>query len=448
MTSHPEDQRRTSCGGGVPAALSQMRAEVRELTATLWAARAGDELMGALAEAEALKSTVDALVLGVVRELEATDAVKRVGWASTQDFVTYVAGEHKGAGSATVRLAAAVSEPWLAPVGEAMTDGWLSTTKAQVILRAIDTLPGDPDTRTRGVQAMLDAAKALDATELRRVGRRLVETVDPDGQARGEERELDREERSAHLDRDLSVTFDGAGGCWIKGRCSAEDGSTLRSTLLPLAKPHPAAGAVCDPASCDVPGCGHDGRDPRDHGARMLDALVELCDRATTSALLPECHGVSPRVSVTIALDDLRSQSGFGVTETGEDLCAATVRRLACDAHVIPMVLGTRGEVLDVGSHYRLVTPAIWRALVARDQHCRFPLCARPPVMCHAHHLVHWCDGGPTSLVNMILLCGHHHRLVHSGPWTIRKTGPTGFAFDPPSGVRRIASVGRQPPDG
>ena len=75
--------------------------------------------------------------------------------------------------------------------------GGCRATKAQVIVSAIDALPGDRDTRTRGMQAMLDSAKGLDATELRRVGRRLVETVDPDGRARREERELDREERAA-----------------------------------------------------------------------------------------------------------------------------------------------------------------------------------------------------------------------------------------------------------
>ena len=146
------------------------------------------------------------------------------------------------------------------------------------------------------MQAMLDSAKGLDATDLRRVGRRLVETVDPDGQARREERELDREERAAHLSRNLSITFDGAGGCWIKGRCSAEDGAKLRTTLLPLARPRPAAGADCNPNSCDAPGCSHVGQDPRDHGARLLDALIQLCDQAAAAALLPECHGVAPRV--------------------------------------------------------------------------------------------------------------------------------------------------------
>ena len=66
--------------------------------------------------------------------------------------------------------------------------------------------------------------------------------------------------------------------------------------------------------------------------------------------------------------------------------------------------------------------------------------------MCHAHHLVHWADGGDTSLANLILLCGHHHRLIHAGPWQIRRTGPNEFEFDPPPGTRRSCS-GCPPPD-
>ena len=91
-----------------------------------------------------------------------------------------------------------------------------------------------------------------------------------------------------------------------------------------------------------------------------------------------------------------------------------------------------------MGRQMRLVTAAIWKALVARDRHCRFPRCTRPPIMCHAHHITHWIDGGATSLDNLLLLCGHHHRLIHSGPWQIRRTGPAQVQFVPAgSGERR-----------
>ena len=126
MTSQASEPHGTVGPLGVPAELAQIRHQVRGLADTLWAARGADELMDTITEIEALKSTLDGVELGVVRELDATNAVKTAGWASTQDFVTTIAGGHKGTGPATVRLAAAVDQPLLAPVGEALRDGWLS----------------------------------------------------------------------------------------------------------------------------------------------------------------------------------------------------------------------------------------------------------------------------------------------------------------------------------
>ena len=166
----------------------------------------------------------------MVRELDATNAVKTAGWASTQDFVTTVAGGHKGTGPAIVRLAAAVDQPLLAPVGEALRDGWLSAAKAQVIERAIDTLPGNPDLRARGVQVLLGEAKALDATDLKKLTRRLLSVVDPDGEDRRDEQALDRLERAAHLNRHLSIADDQAGGAWLK---AAAPPRTPRSSRPP-----------------------------------------------------------------------------------------------------------------------------------------------------------------------------------------------------------------------
>jgi len=100
--------------------------------------------MDTVTEIEALKSTLDGLQLGVVRVLDATRAVAQAGWASTQDFVTAASGGHKVNGPAMVRLATAVDQPLLAPVGEALLDGWLSVAKAQVIERAIEACQETP----------------------------------------------------------------------------------------------------------------------------------------------------------------------------------------------------------------------------------------------------------------------------------------------------------------
>ena len=162
--------------------------------------------------------------------------------------------------------------------------------------------------------------------------------------------------------------------------------------------------------------------DVRDHGARLWDALVQTGEHALATDLAP---GLPRRPAPDRGHHHPRRpaagpSTGSTVTDDGAELSPAAIRRLACDADIIPVVLGTHGEVLDVGRTHRLVTPALWRALVCRDRHCAFPGCTRPPVMCHAHHITHWADGGPTALDNLVLLCGHHHRIIHHTPWQVR----------------------------
>jgi hypothetical protein len=91
---------------------------------------------------------------------------------------------------------------------------------------------------------------------------------------------------------------------------------------------------------------------------------------------------------------------------------------MACDADLIPLVLGSHGEVLDHGQAVRLFTPAQTRHLWLRDRGCTFPGCSRPPAWTDAHHLIHWADGGPTDLTNAALLCRAHHTVVHRHRYT------------------------------
>jgi hypothetical protein len=439
MTSSPQAQP----APGVPGVLESMRGQVRELAQTLWAARPARELVDTVTSIEALKSTLEAMELDVIAELEATGRARDEGWASTRDFVTEVAGGHHGTGPRMVRLAEDLSQELYAGVAAGLLDGWLSMAKAVAITRAIEALPSTCD-RARAVALMLDEAKRLNATELTKAGKHLRSVLDPEGDDRRQERELDRQNRAAHLNRFLSISDDLAGGAWIRGRCAAEDAALIKTTLMSKAAPLPTE--RCDPDGCAVPGCGHDGRDPRDHGARMLDALTETCRLAQTADLLPHQHGARPRLTLLMDYSDLLAGLGVGVTEDGTEIPVDAIRRLCCDAEVIPAVLGTTGEVLDVGRASRLVTAAIWKALVARDRDCRFPGCRRPPLMCHAHHIQHWIDGGPTSLHNLILLCGHHHRLVHSGPWRVEPDPGGAPVFLPPPGATRDRLVTPRPP--
>ncbi len=109
-----------------------------------------------------------------------------------------------------------------------------------MIVTAVEDLPPQEWTRRRGEKLMLTHAQCLDATDLARAGRHLVEVVDPDATDRRLEAALDREERAAHLDRHLSIHPDRAGGVRIRGRGTAEDGALLHAALLPLTRPTPA----------------------------------------------------------------------------------------------------------------------------------------------------------------------------------------------------------------
>ena len=72
-----------------------------------------------------------------------------------------------------------------------------------------------------------------------------------------------------------------------------------------------------------------------------------------------------------------------------------------------------RSEPLDVGRRTPVVPAGMRRAVILRDRHCRFPGCDRPQTWCDAHHVIHWADGGPTALSNLVLLCRRHHRMLH-----------------------------------
>jgi hypothetical protein len=148
--------------------------------------------------------------------------------------------------------------------------------------------------------------------------------------------------------------------------------------------------------------------------------------------------GVKSTVLVTIGLDDLRQRARPGTLIGGVDggtlLGPETVRKLACDGNIIPVLLGGHGQILDLGSARRAFTSAQVRALWLRDRHCTFPGCTTPGSWADAHHIRHWADGGDTDLANGTLLCGRHHTIVHRDRLTALVT-PAGVRWN-----RRLGS--------
>ncbi|MGY1685505.1 DUF222 domain-containing protein [Geodermatophilus sp. SYSU D00867] len=167
--------------------------------------------------------------------------------------------------------------------------------------------------------------------------------------------------------------------------------------------------------------------DGRTRAQRLGDALVQVADNALAAGSLPPLRGHRPQVAVVIDVEDLvdphgrpnAGRMGFGAT-----ISAARARWLACDGAVSRVVFGPDGAPLDLGREQRVMSRHIRKAAELRDGGCVFTGCGAPTWWCDVHHLVHWIDGGDTSLDNAALLCERHHTKVHHGFRVERR--PTG----------------------
>ena len=277
---------------------------------------------------------------------------------------------------------------------------------------------------------LVDAATYLAPDELRRAIEYWSQQIAP-LQAGG-----DISGRRAQRRLSVNQTFD---GMWaVDGLLDPESGHVMETTVR----------AIADPQNLDA-------EDRRTPAQRRADALTEACrfwldhnDTAVTSS------GVKPHITVTVAYEHLVRPVDDPARDPSEDLVQdpsngrsagsidiergvrpqidgvavddETIRRLACDADIVRIVTKGDSEVLDVGRSTRTVPPAVRRALDHRDGGCTWHGCDAPAGWCDAHHIVHWADGGATSLDNLRLLCRRHHRAIHDRPSRRRRPdGPT-----------------------
>ena len=142
----------------------------------------------------------------------------------------------------------------------------------------------------------------------------------------------------------------------------------------------------------------------------------DRCAHPLTGACTHEAAETDERARATEGGEDQSATSStarHGVTGYGQILSPAEARMFACDAQIIPAVLGVKGEILDMGRSKRLITPGLRDYLHVRDKGCTYPGCSAPPSWCDGHHIFHWARGGPTDRDNLALLCRHHHTVVH-----------------------------------
>jgi hypothetical protein len=302
-------------------------------------------------------------------------------------------------------------------VDRAFSNGEMHTRQVLAIAESLDDLPADAgaEVAAKAEETLVEWAGQLGPASLRRAGARILEYVDPERADADLEESLRREERRAQRRRAFTLSTPFEGSVRVSGYLPVEYAAVVRAALDPLCAPRPG--------------------DDRTPAQQRADALVEVCRLALGSTGLPDNGGDRPQIAVTMAYDTVSGELGRARLDTGEPLSAEAARRIACDAHIVPVMLGGQGQILDVGRSKRVATGALRRALVVRDQGCTFPDCDRPPRWCAAHHLRHWADGGPTDLDNLALLCGEHHRLVHEGDWEVRQAPDKRPEFIPPAEI-------------
>jgi hypothetical protein len=386
---------------------------------------------------QAMISQVACLQLRLLREVDGRGIPVGQGASSTTAWLRDRYRISGGAAQRMVRLAAAL-DAGLPATAEALAAGAVNMEQAQVIAGAVADLPTDvaADVRAAGEQYLLGQAATFGPREIGALGQRLYEVVAPAEAARREVAELARAEERAQQRRGLWLT-DVAGTSQIRltGWLDRADAAAVNAALDPLCAPRANAAL----AGRDARAAGLDSRTP---AQRRLDALAEICQLACATGDLPTNGGDRPQVVVTMNLDALRSQVGAATLDDGSPLSPTTARRLACDAAIVPAILDGAGQVLDVGRERRVFTGPLRRALILRDRGCAFPGCDRPARWCVGHHVEHWADGGLTRLNNAVLLCGHHHRVIHQGEWKVRINRTDGLPeFIPP----RYIDPGQRP---
>ncbi|MGH1561993.1 DUF222 domain-containing protein [Mumia sp. DW29H23] len=434
------------------AAVLERAATDRESLAALGV----DDLATAMQLTQTMQRHSRALMLEMTALADARNVAASQGAATTGAWLARTSGVSQREAARELRLAQQLQRE--APrTREAMTQPGMSADKARVIAGALHGLPADLDAEQRDAveSDLVDKARRHSLEDLQRAAKRAVEVVDAARADDLEARTLQQEERRARRRTSFWMSRAGDDGMVEGGfTLDALTGDMLRSVLESFAAPRKRAcderaGEVADAATATeaetaegvvagdlvaggavaggavAGGAVADQRDTReapgsDYPQRLGAAFVEVLRHLPRSSY-GNHGGVSAALMVTIDEDALRGRiERAGTTSHGTRISPTELRLIACNAEILPAVLGRDGRVLDVGRSRRLFTTAQRLALAHRDGGCAFPGCDRPPGWCEAHHANPWSTGGSTNLAEGVLVCATDHRRLHHGGWEVR----------------------------
>ena len=355
----------------------------------------------------------------VIDRVEQAGVAADAGATSTVNWLAHTTRQTRTTAHRKTKLATALASEAHEPVRLALADGELLVEQAEVIIAAVDALPEDldPEIRAQAQTTLLGYAAEHDAKALRILGRRILDVVAPEVGEAHEAKLLEKEERDAAASARLWGRRDGHGKVRFGGELPELHWDMLHKAVLAHAAPkHRAA----------VDGYQPNHARPTDHKLGL--AFTELIEHLDPDRL-PNSGGVNASVVVTMTLNTLMGGLEAAQLDTGTRISPGEARRLACDAGIIPAVLGSKSQVLDLGRQTRLHTKAQRIALAIEQQGCTADGCDWPPGMCHAHHNQPWSQGGDTSVRNGRLLCPRHHARAHDPTYTMSRMPNNKVAF-------------------
>jgi hypothetical protein len=327
-------------------------------------------------------------------EIERRRLHERDGFLSAAAWVVGRFRVAWGAAREHIRLARALDH--MPETRAALDEGEVSMSAVRVLVAAREA---SVEAFERCERQLVEAARIHSVSELVRVAAFWREAAVQEDAPGGEDRL--RARRRLHASASLM------GMVRVDGDLDPEIGESLLTALKAVIDAESRSGAD----------------DDRTPAQKRADALGEICRQWLDLAERPTVAGERPHVTVTVDAAALGGRSDAGELDHAGPVGADAVRRLACDASVMRVVMSGRSEPLDVGRRTPDVPPSMRRAVTVRDRRCRFPGCDRPHTWCDAHHVVHWADGGPTALSNLVLLCRRHHRMIHSGRFGVELSG-------------------------
>jgi hypothetical protein len=343
-----------------------------------------DVLKKATVEAKTDVDRANARLLVLTNELDKRRITETAHALSTTSWLRSTCRMTAHEASGTLKTARALAS--MPTVAEKAVTGAIVTSGVKLLARAHDR---HPDQFIDHEEIFADVATYLNARDMRIAVEHWDQAVDFDTALN--DAEYDASRRELFFNQSYQGKWD------MQGRFGVADGQVIHTALRGY-----------------IQRTYIDGDDRRSMPERLADASVAIHQHwLDHNDTVETSGGEKPHITVTVPYEILTGDKRQLPEVNGHPVDPGTLRRWACDAGIVRIILDGDSQPIDVGRRTRTIPPALRRALDFRDKGCVWAGCNAPASWCDAHHIVHWADGGDTNLTNTQLLCRKHHTRTH-----------------------------------